>query len=160
MIVAFERVGDHRLVARLVDVQRDRHPGKSITSSSGKIGMVSGSAVCAMPLVERDSPIMTKRPQPGRVATDPPTINQELLRMRKVAMALLTFALGAGFAVLFLDGRNAQGQAQPAAPAGGFSAVAERIGTQDVTGPYEVVKGWPKDVCTLPGNEKWTVRRR
>ena len=24
------------------------------------------------------------------------------------------------------------------------------------TGPYELVKGWPKDVSTLPGNEKWT----
>ncbi len=30
------------------------------------------------------------------------------------------------------------------------------IGSQDLTGPYEVVKGWPKDISTLPGNEKWT----
>src|SRR5262249_29101964 len=68
-----------------------------------------------------------------------------------------TFALGAVFAVLFLNGRNAaQGQAPPTAPASGFSAVPGAIGSQDVTGPYEVVKGWPKDVSTLPGNEKWT----
>ena len=23
-------------------------------------------------------------------------------------------------------------------------------------GPYDIVKGWPKDISTLPGNEKWT----
>src|SRR5262245_66368939 len=76
--------------------------------------------------------------------------------MRKVAITLLTFALGAIFAVLFLNGRNVEGQAQPAAAAGGFSAVPNAVGTQDVTGPYEVVKGWPKDISTLPGNQKWT----
>src|ERR1043165_7099463 len=119
-------------------------PGKSITSSSGKIGMVSGSAVCASAA--------------GGLAIMPatnhttPTTNLEL-RMRKVAMTLLTFALGAGFAVLFLDGNSVEGQAQPAA-AGGFSAVPNAVGTQDVTGPYEVVKGWPKDISTLAGNEK------
>ena len=76
--------------------------------------------------------------------------------MRKVAMTLLTFALGASFAVLFLNGRNVEGQAQPAAATGGFSAVPNAVGTQDVTGPYEVVKGWPKDISTLAGNQKWT----
>ena len=76
--------------------------------------------------------------------------------MRKVAMTLLTFALGVIFTVLFLNGRNVEGQAQPAATAGGFSAVPNAVGTQDVTGPYEVVKGWPKDISTLPGNQKWT----
>ena len=76
--------------------------------------------------------------------------------MRKVAMTLLTFALGVASAVFFLNGRDAvEGQAQPAAAAGGFSAVANAVGTQDVTGPYEVVKGWPKDISTLPGNGKW-----
>jgi hypothetical protein len=34
--------------------------------------------------------------------------------------------------------------------------VPNAVGTQDVTGPYEVVKGWPKDISTLPGNQKWT----
>ena len=76
--------------------------------------------------------------------------------MRKVILTLVTFALGAAFAVFFLNGRDAaQGQAQPAA-ATGFSAVPGAIGSQDVTGPYDVVKGWPKDISTLPGNEKWT----
>ena len=39
---------------------------------------------------------------------------------------------------------------------GGFAAVPGAIGSEDLTGPYEVVKGWPKDISTLPGNEKWT----
>src|SRR5438093_3170872 len=76
--------------------------------------------------------------------------------MRKVAMTLVTFALGAAFAVFFLNGRDAaQGQTPPAATTG-FAAVPGAIGSQDVTGPYEVVKGWPKDISTLPGNAKWT----
>ena len=37
-----------------------------------------------------------------------------------------------------------------------FSAVPDAIGAQDVSGPYEVVEGWPKDLSTLPGHEKWT----
>lgn len=61
-------------------------------------------------------------------------------------------------AVLFLNGRNVEGQAQPAAAAGGLSAVPNAVGTQDVTGPYEVVKGRPKDISTLPGNRKWTCQ--
>ena len=38
----------------------------------------------------------------------------------------------------------------------GVAAVPGAIGTLDPTGPYEVVPGWPKDLSTLPGNEKWT----
>ena len=37
-----------------------------------------------------------------------------------------------------------------------FSAVPSDIGALDQTGPYNVVEGWPKDISTLPGNEKWT----
>src|SRR5688572_5654178 len=37
-----------------------------------------------------------------------------------------------------------------------FAAVPEAIGAQDISGPYEVVPGWPKDLSTLPGHEKWT----
>src|ERR1700757_218776 len=29
-------------------------------------------------------------------------------------------------------------------------------GGQDMFGGYDIVKGWPKDISTLPGNEKWT----
>src|SRR5215469_4994318 len=30
------------------------------------------------------------------------------------------------------------------------------VGGQDMFGAYDVVKGWPKDISTLPGNDKWT----
>ena len=36
------------------------------------------------------------------------------------------------------------------------SAVPDAIGAEDISGPYEVVEGWPKDLSTLPGHEKWT----
>ncbi len=54
-------------------------------------------------------------------------------------------------------------EAQTAAPAAAvpampvsFSAVPGAIGEEDVSGPYEVVRGWPKDLASLPGHEKWT----
>ena len=38
-----------------------------------------------------------------------------------------------------------------------YSAVPGAIGAQDISGPYEVVEGWPQDLSTLPGHEEWTV---
>jgi len=38
----------------------------------------------------------------------------------------------------------------------GAAAVAGAIGAEDVSGPYDVVAGWPKDISTLPGHEQWT----
>src|SRR5215510_10097123 len=40
--------------------------------------------------------------------------------------------------------------------AGSAAAVTSAIGSLEPTGPYEVVVGWPKDLSTTPGNEKWT----
>src|ERR1700682_5240901 len=78
-------------------------------------------------------------------------------RMRTIALTFVTFILGAAFAVFVLNGRDVvQGQAPPAGAGGGFQAVPNAVGSEDVTGPYEVVKGWPKDIGTMPGNEKWT----
>ena len=37
-----------------------------------------------------------------------------------------------------------------------LTAVPGAVGFLDPTGPYEVVPGWPKDLSTLPGNERWT----
>jgi peptidylamidoglycolate lyase len=37
-----------------------------------------------------------------------------------------------------------------------FPAVPGEKGGQDIFGPYAVVAGWPKDISTVPGNEKWT----
>ena len=48
----------------------------------------------------------------------------------------------------------AQAQGQKAGP--GFAAIPEAKGGQDIFGPYDVVAGWPKDISTVPGNEKWT----
>src|SRR5688500_20151105 len=74
--------------------------------------------------------------------------------MQKVLVPVVTFLLGLGVAMWTAQPRPAE---QPAAPAqAGFAAVPDAIGSQDLTGPYEVVKGWPKDISTLPGNEKWT----
>ena len=41
-------------------------------------------------------------------------------------------------------------------PGSGFAAIPGVVGGQDIFGPYEVAKGWPKDVSTLPGHDKWT----
>ena len=43
-----------------------------------------------------------------------------------------------------------------AAPSATAAAVAEAVGAQDISGPYQVQEGWPKDLSTLPGHEKWT----
>ena len=47
------------------------------------------------------------------------------------------------------------GEAEPAAGASA-AAVPNLVGSEDVAGPYDVVEGWPKDISTLPGHEKWT----
>src|SRR5436190_10622925 len=47
-------------------------------------------------------------------------------------------------------------EAQTATTNRSFSAVPAAIGAEDISGPYEVVEGWPKDLSTLPGHEKWT----
>ena len=45
---------------------------------------------------------------------------------------------------------------ESAVPAVTAAAVADAIGAEDISGPYDVVEGWPKDLSTLPGHEKWT----
>jgi sugar lactone lactonase YvrE len=58
----------------------------------------------------------------------------------------------AGFA-LALRMHPAEGANLPGA---GFAAIPGEVGGQDIFGAYDVVKGWPKDLSTLPGHEKWT----
>jgi hypothetical protein len=77
--------------------------------------------------------------------------------MKKLAAAIVLIALGVGIGVYVARNEpttEVQAQAQPAA--NGFAAVPGDIGSQDISGPYEVVQGWPKDISTVPGNEKWT----
>src|SRR6478735_5027199 len=76
--------------------------------------------------------------------------------MRTAAAMVVTFALGTGFGIWVLSQRATEVQAQAGNQGRGFAAVPGAIGSQDLTGPYEVVKNWPKDISTLPGNDKWT----
>src|SRR4030081_3748749 len=46
--------------------------------------------------------------------------------------------------------------AQTAATPVSFSAVQGAVGAEDVSGPYDVQEGWPKDLSTIPGHDKWT----
>ena len=75
--------------------------------------------------------------------------------MRTAAAILVTFIVGIGVGN-WMTATPQTAPAQAAPSTGGFAAVPGAIGSQDLTGPYEVVKGWPKDISTLPGNEKWT----
>ena len=74
--------------------------------------------------------------------------------MRKVWLMLLMVALGVGIG-LTISGRLASVEAK-SKPGTGFAAIPGNLGSEDVTGPYDVVKNWPQDISTLPGNEKWT----
>src|SRR3954447_8558609 len=70
----------------------------------------------------------------------------------------IVFALSIGVAIGITGGSrllNLSAEAQTAAMTS-FSAVPGAIGEQDISGPYEVQAGWPKDLATLPGHEKWT----
>ena len=68
-------------------------------------------------------------------------------------------ALMVGLAVgIPVGGRfmNAPAGSEPVAARTSFGAVPDAVGAQDVSGPYEVVEGWPQDLSTLPGHEQWT----
>src|SRR5215471_16041595 len=73
--------------------------------------------------------------------------------MRTVAAIVVIFGLGVGVGI-WTEGDRAAAQRSTAGA--GFAAVSGAIGSEDLTGPYEVVKDWPRDISTLPGNEKWT----
>ena len=72
--------------------------------------------------------------------------------IKRLAVWLIPLAIVFVLA-LGLSRRTVQAQNQPGA---GFAAVPGAKGGQDAFGAYDVVKGWPKDISTLPGNEKWT----
>lgn len=70
----------------------------------------------------------------------------------------IVFALAVGIAIGVTGGSrliNLAAEAQTAMTTS-FSAVPGAIGEQDISGPYQVQAGWPKDLSTLPGHEKWT----
>lgn len=68
-------------------------------------------------------------------------------------------ALGLGLAGLivgFLWGSRSAPASVEAKPPAAFAAVPGAIGAQDVSGPYDVQEGWPKDLSSLPGHAEWT----
>ena len=73
--------------------------------------------------------------------------------MRKKALAFGAAIIGcvAGFEIA-----HTTSAVEAPRPGAGFSANPGAVGGQDMFGPYNVVKGWPKDISTVPGNEKWT----
>lgn len=67
------------------------------------------------------------------------------------AMALLALTSACGGPV-----SAPEEPAQAPAAASGFRAVDSEIGGIDETGPYDVVRNWPKPLSQLPGHERWT----
>ena len=74
--------------------------------------------------------------------------------MRKSHLALAAALLGC-VAGAELSRQTAAIEATPR-PGAGFAAIPGVVGGQDMFGPYDIVKGWPKDLSTVAGNEKWT----
>ena len=73
--------------------------------------------------------------------------------MRKYLGALL--AVGVLGAAWFIGNRGATVEGKDK-PGTGFAAIPGETGGQDPFGAYDVVKEWPKNISTIPGNEKWT----
>ena len=76
--------------------------------------------------------------------------------MRRAGLTLLTIALGVLIGFFLANRWLVRGQARPGS---GFAAVPGETGGWDLTGPYDVVKDWPKPLSQLPGHEKWTWDR-
>src|SRR5579871_5893845 len=74
--------------------------------------------------------------------------------MRKSHLALAAAVLGCAAGVE-LSRQTVAIEAVPR-PGVGFAAIPGVVGGQDIFGPYDIVRGWPKDISTIPGNEKWT----
>ena len=69
-----------------------------------------------------------------------------------VFILIAALAFGAGLFVA----RPTQPVQQQASLDDGFAAVPGERGGWDLTGPYEVVRDWPKPLAQLPGHDQWT----
>ena len=73
------------------------------------------------------------------------------------------WALGVGISVGLAAGILLGNRLMPSAPgdearpAVSAAAVPDAIGAEDISGPYDVQHGWPQDISTLPGHDKWTL---
>lgn len=73
-----------------------------------------------------------------------------------IALVAIAIAMAIGFQLAPRPaGAPAPAAAAPAA-AVSIAAVPGQKGTQDPTGPYDVVLNWPKPMSQLPGHDKWT----
>ena len=77
------------------------------------------------------------------------------MHRRKLILIAVTGFLAA-LVIIVSGGNPVPVQAQQQKPGSDFAAIPGTIGGQDIFGPYEVVKDWPKNISTLPGNEQWT----
>src|SRR6185503_5423600 len=73
--------------------------------------------------------------------------------VKRLALIAAVVALSGHLAACRQAPAEAEGTA--ATPTSG-AAVPGAVGNMELTGPYDVVADWPKDLSTLPGNEKWT----
>ena len=73
-----------------------------------------------------------------------------------LALAVGVVAGVVGAQIMNPAAENAPVEAKATTAPAMFSAVPDAVGTQDVSGPYDVVKDWPQDLATLPDHEKWT----
>ena len=76
--------------------------------------------------------------------------------MSKTVTVVLALVVGLAVGVAVGNRLNSSSEGDTAAGLSSFSAVPDAIGAQDVSGPYEVVEGWPQDLSTLPGHAEWT----
>jgi NHL repeat len=74
--------------------------------------------------------------------------------MRKYSAVLLT-VIAALLAYIAFGNRTRTVQAQGRTGVS-FALIQGEKGGQDIFGPYEIVKDWPQNISTLPGNEHWT----
>ena len=69
-------------------------------------------------------------------------------------LAMITVVAVAALFGYLAANRQPPAEAQATATSG--AAVPNAVGNMELYGPYDVVADWPKDLSTLPGNEKWT----
>ena len=98
------------------------------------------------------------RPYEGKLPPVHADVNEEETRLMGRLIPVVLTALVAGAAGFVLAVKTTPPVEIPAPL--GFAAVPDAIGAQDVSGPYEVQEGWPKDLSTLPGHEKLDLGRR
>ena len=76
--------------------------------------------------------------------------------MSKTWIVVLGLTVGLAVGLALSSRMMPRAEGETATTSVSSSAVPEAIGAEDISGPYEVVEGWPKDLSTLPGHEKWT----